>query len=99
MQKDKRDLLEVLIFDEIEETVGTRLRMIIQRLEKEQTATRRDRKQRTPGGEKLTRTLLNQMHDPKSAKPTCPDALKAATRWLPKPAHSPTLRVQEPGRH
>ena len=40
MQMDDRDLLEVLIFDEIEETVGTWLRAIIQRLEKEQTAKR-----------------------------------------------------------
>jgi hypothetical protein len=38
MQKDERDLLEILIFDEIEDTVGTWLRAIIQRLEKEQTA-------------------------------------------------------------
>jgi hypothetical protein len=38
MQKDERDLLEVLIFDEIEDTVGTWLRAIIQRLEEEQTA-------------------------------------------------------------
>ena len=74
MQDDERDLLEVLIFDEIEETVGTWLRMIIKRLEKEQTAIRRDRKQRTPAGETLTRRLLNQMQDPKSAKQTCPDA-------------------------
>jgi hypothetical protein len=42
MQEDERDLLEVLIFDEIEETVGTWLRTIIQRLEKEQAAIRRD---------------------------------------------------------
>ena len=42
MQEDERDVLEVLIFDEIEETVGTWLRVIIQRLEKEQTAIRRD---------------------------------------------------------
>ena len=49
MHEDERDLLEVLIFDEIEETVGTWLRAIIQRLEKEQTAIRRvRRKQRTP---------------------------------------------------
>jgi hypothetical protein len=41
MQEDERDLLEVLIFDEIEETVGTWLRTIIQRLEKEQKAVRR----------------------------------------------------------
>jgi hypothetical protein len=76
MQEDERDLLEVLIFDEIEETVGTWLRAIIQRLEKEQTAIRRDhRKPRTPGGEKLKGTLLYQRHHPKSAKPACPNAL------------------------
>jgi hypothetical protein len=36
MQEDERDLLEIRIFDEMEETVGTWLRGIIQRLEKEQ---------------------------------------------------------------
>ena len=41
MQEDERDVLEVLIFEEIEETVGTWLRAIIQRLEKEQTAIRK----------------------------------------------------------
>lgn len=46
MQEDERDLLEVLIFDEIEETVGTWLRTIIQRLEKEQKAARRHHPQR-----------------------------------------------------
>jgi len=34
MQENERDLLEVLIFDEVEETVGIWLRAIIQRLEK-----------------------------------------------------------------
>jgi hypothetical protein len=58
MQEDERDLLEVLIFDEIEETVGTWLRAIIQRLEKEQAAIRRDhRKQPTPSGETLEERL------------------------------------------
>lgn len=37
MQEDERDVLEVLIFDELEETVGTWLRAIIQGLEKEQS--------------------------------------------------------------
>jgi len=46
MQED--DLLEVLIFDEIEETVGTWLRAIIQRLEKEQAAIRRDHRKQQP---------------------------------------------------
>jgi hypothetical protein len=51
MQEDERDVSEVLIFDEIEETVGTCLRAIIQRLEKEQTAIRRDHHtQQTPSG-------------------------------------------------
>jgi len=39
MQEDEHDRLEVLIFDEIEETVGTWLRAIIQRLEKERSAS------------------------------------------------------------
>jgi hypothetical protein len=59
MQEDERDVLEVLIFEEIEETVGTWLRAIIQRLEKEQTAIRRDHhKQPTPSGETLRGMLL-----------------------------------------
>ena len=76
MQVDERDLLEVLIFDEIEETVGTWLRTIIQRLEKEQKAVRRHHPQRsTPSGKTLRRTLFYQKHDPKLAKPACRTAL------------------------
>ena len=76
MQKDERDVLEVMIFDEIEETVGTWLRAIIQRLEKEQTAIRRDHHKRpTPIGETLRGTLLYQKRRPKSAKPACSTAL------------------------
>ena len=45
MQKDERDHLEVLIFDEIEETVGAWLQAIIQRLEKVQAAIRRDQQE------------------------------------------------------
>jgi hypothetical protein len=40
--EDYRDVLEVVKFDLIEETVGSRLRAIIRRLEEEQTAIRRD---------------------------------------------------------
>lgn len=70
MQEDERDRLEVLIFDEIEETVGTWLRAIIQRLEKEQTAMRRDCDRRpTPSGETLTAMPRYQKRHPKSAKP------------------------------
>ena len=70
MQEDERDLLEVGIFDEIEETVGTWLRAIIQRLEIEQTAIRRDqRKQPPPSQETLTGMPLYQKRHPKSAKP------------------------------
>ena len=76
MQGDERDLLEVLIFDEIEDTVGTWLRTIIQRLEKEQMAIRRAyHKQPTPIGETLRGTLLHQKRHPKSAKPVCSTAL------------------------
>ena len=74
MQKDEdeRDVLEVLIFDEIEETVGTWLRAIIRRLEKEQTAIRgNQQKQRTPGHETLRGTPLYQKRRPKSARPAC----------------------------
>jgi hypothetical protein len=45
MQKDKRDVLEVLKFDLMEETVGSWLRAIIRRLEKEQMAMRDLRRQ------------------------------------------------------
>ena len=76
MQEDERDLLEVLIFNEIEDTVGTWLRAIIQRLENEQAAIRRDcHKQPTPIGETLRGTLLYQKRHPKSAMPPCPPAL------------------------
>jgi hypothetical protein len=72
MQEDERDRLEVLIFDEVEETVGTWLRAIIQRLEKEQTAIRRNQqKQPTPGHETLRGTPLYQKRRPKSARPAC----------------------------
>lgn len=75
MQKDERDLLEVLIFDEIEDTVGTWLRAIIRRLEKEQTAIRRDQQEQpTSGYETLRGTPLHQEHHPKSAKPACSTA-------------------------
>ena len=40
MQKDARDLLEVWRFELFEETVGSWLRSIIRRLEKEQAAIR-----------------------------------------------------------
>jgi hypothetical protein len=70
MQEDERDLLEVLIFDEIEETVGTWLRAILQRLEKQQTAIRRDRqKPPTPSHETLRGTPLYQKRPPKAARP------------------------------
>jgi hypothetical protein len=73
MQEDERDLMEVLIFDEIEETVGTWLRAIIRRLEKEQAAIRRDHcKQPTLSGETLRGTPLYQKQHPKCANPACP---------------------------
>jgi len=76
MQEDERDVLEVLIFDEIEETVGTWLRAIIQRLEKEQTAIRGDHHtQQIPSGETLTGVFLYQKRHPKCAKPTSPTDL------------------------
>ena len=76
MQEDQRDLLEVLIFDEIEETVGTWLRTIIQRLEKEQKVVRRHHPQRsTLSGKTQRRTLSYQKHNPKLAKPACRTAL------------------------
>jgi hypothetical protein len=84
MQEDDRDLLEVLIFDEIEETIGTWLRTTIQRLEKEQTATRRNyHKQSTPTNETVRRTLLHQKHRSKCAKPTCPTVLDRRRQVLP----------------
>jgi hypothetical protein len=88
MQEDERDLLEVLIFDEIEETVGTWMRAIIQRLEKEQTAIRRDHHKRpTTIGKTLRGTLLYQKRRPKSAKPACPTALDRR-QVLPIPVRS-----------
>jgi hypothetical protein len=84
MQKDAHDVLEVLIFEEIEETVGTWLRAIIQRLEKEQTAIRRDQhKQPIPGRETLRGTLLYQKRDPKCARPVCPTAVDRRRQVVP----------------
>lgn len=86
MQEDERDLLEVLIFDEIEETVGTWLRAIIRRLEKEQMATRRNQqKQPTPGHETLRGTRLYQKRRPKSAKPA---SLTARRQQVPSSGRS-----------
>ena len=76
MQEDECDLSEALIFDEIEDIVGTWLRGIIQRLEKGQTVIQREyHKQPTSIGETLSATLLYQKRHPKSAKPPCPTAL------------------------
>ena len=84
MQENERDVLEVLIFEEMEETVGTWLRAIIQRLEKEQTAIRRDqRKQPIPGRETLRGTLLYRKQHPKCAKLTSPTALDRRWQVLP----------------
>jgi hypothetical protein len=72
MQEDERDRLEVLIFDEIEETVGTWLRAIIQRLEEVQTAIQGDCDRRpTSSGETLPAMPFYQKRHPKSAKPAC----------------------------
>jgi len=89
MQEDERDVLEVLIFDEIEETVGTWLRAIIQRLEKEQTAIRRDHHtHQTPSGETLTGMFLDQKQHPKCAKPTSPTDLDRGRQVVPISARS-----------
>jgi hypothetical protein len=84
MQEDERDLMEVLIFDEIEETVGTWLRAIIQHLEKEQTAIRRDQhKQPARGRETFGGTSLYRKHHRTCAKPACPTALDRRRQVLP----------------
>jgi hypothetical protein len=89
MQEDERDGLEVLIFDEIEETVGTWLRTIIQRLEKGQAAIRRDHHtQQTPSGETLTRMFLYQKPHPKCAKPTSPTDFDRGRQVVPISARS-----------
>jgi hypothetical protein len=76
VQKDYRDVLEVVKFDLLEETVGSWLRAIIRRLEEEQRAIRRDQqKQPAPSHETLRRTLLYQRLHPESAKPACSTAL------------------------
>ncbi|OLB91518.1 MAG: hypothetical protein AUG83_00990 [Acidobacteria bacterium 13_1_20CM_4_57_11] len=84
MQENERDLLEVLIFDEVEETVGIWLRAIIQRLEEEQTAIRRDYDKRpTSSGETLTAMPLSQKHHPKSPKPAGLTVLDRRRQVLP----------------
>ena len=84
MQEDERDVMEVLIFDEIEETVGTWLRAIIRRLEKQQTAIRRDyHQQPTPSAETLREMPLYQKQRPKCAKPTSPTELDRRRQVVP----------------
>ena len=84
MQEDGRDVLEVLIFDEIEETVGTWLCAVIQRLEKEQTAIRRDHhKQPTPGGETLREMSVYRKPHPKCEKSTLPPELDRRRQVVP----------------
>jgi hypothetical protein len=76
MKEDGHDVLEALIFDEIEETVGTWLRAIIQRLEREQTAIRRDHHKRpTPSGETLKEMPVYRKQHPKREKSTSPPEL------------------------
>jgi hypothetical protein len=76
MQKDYRDVLEVVKFDLIEETVGSWLRAIIRRLEVEQAAIRSDQqKQPTPSHEPVRGTPIRQNHHPKPAKPVCSTVL------------------------
>jgi len=84
MKQEERDVLEVLKFDLIEETLGSWLRAIIQRLEKEQTAIRRhQQKQGTPSHETLRGTPLYQKHHPKPAKLACLTALDRRRQVLP----------------
>jgi len=83
MHEDERDLLEALIFEEIEETAGTWLRAIIQRLEKEQGSIRRgQQKQPTSGYQTLRGIPLYQKHHTKSAKSACPTALSRRRQVL-----------------
>jgi hypothetical protein len=61
--------------NEIEEAVGNWLRVTIQRLEEERTASRRDQhKQQTLTREALRGTPLYQEEDPKCANPGCATA-------------------------
>jgi hypothetical protein len=84
MPKDERDFLEVLKFDLIEETVGSWLRAIIQRLEKEQGVVRRDQhKQRTASHERLRGTPRYQKHHPKRTNLACPAVLHRRGQVLP----------------
>jgi hypothetical protein len=83
MQKDYRDVLEVVKFDIIEETVGSWLRAIIRRLEVEHAAVRSDQqKQPTPRREATRGTPIRQRHHPKSAKPACSTTLNRQRQVL-----------------
>ncbi len=84
MREDERDILEVLIFDEIEETVGTWLRTIIQRLEKEQTANRRDHhKQPKPKRRNIGRNAPLPEGAAECAKPTFPTEVDRRRQVVP----------------
>jgi hypothetical protein len=84
MKEDARDRLEVLTFDLIEDTVGSWLRAIIRRLEREQSAIRRDQHKRATRSRKTLRgTPLHRKHHPKFAKPACRTALDRGRQVLP----------------
>jgi len=83
VQKDYRDVLEVVKFDLIEETAGSLLRAIIRCLAEAQTAIRRDQqKQPTPSHETLRGTPLYQEHHPKSVKADTSTALNRQRQVL-----------------
>ena len=83
MQEDERDILEVLIFAEIEETVGAWLRTIIQRLEREQTAIGREHRKQPTSYRQTTAMPPYQKHDPKSEKPPRLTVLDRRRQVLP----------------
>src|SRR2546429_9833232 len=98
MQETVRDRWEVLILDEVEETVGSWLRAIIQRLEEEQTAIRRDYDNRpTSSAETLSAMPLSQKHHPKSPKPAGLTVLERRRQDLPiLPIPVLSTRVEAP---
>jgi hypothetical protein len=84
MKEDARDRLEVLTFDLIEDTVGSWLRAIIRRLEKELSAIRRDQHKRSTSSREMLRgTPLHQKHHRKCARPRCAAVLHGRRQVLP----------------
>ena len=82
MQKECCDVLEVMKFDLIEETVGSWLRAIIRRLEEERKSIRGNQQKPPTPRREITLNASLPEAPLKSAKPVCSTALDRRWRAL-----------------